>query len=149
MGDVPWGKVGAGALHYNADGRQVEILINLSELLKLSRHHHLQRDLAPPRSIAFTEVVAPEQKVKRHAPAVPGVESTFVVSPTTLRLFRACSSTGGGALTRNVKYGMKLNFLFRRSLPSVGLSLSLSRRECRTRDRSMFPSPNFLYFPEN
>lgn len=23
MGDVPWGKVGAGALHYNADGRQV------------------------------------------------------------------------------------------------------------------------------
>lgn len=24
MGDVPWGKVGAGALHYNADGRQVQ-----------------------------------------------------------------------------------------------------------------------------
>lgn len=24
MGDVPWGKVGAGALHYNADGRQVK-----------------------------------------------------------------------------------------------------------------------------
>eukprot|EP00752_Nemacystus_decipiens_P010922 g9706.t1 len=23
MGDVPWGKVGAGALHYNADGRQL------------------------------------------------------------------------------------------------------------------------------
>lgn len=29
MGDVPWGKVGAGALHYNADGRQVRLLIEL------------------------------------------------------------------------------------------------------------------------
>lgn len=39
MGDVPWGKVGAGALHYNADSRQVSP--------KSSEDYHSDKPLHP------------------------------------------------------------------------------------------------------
>lgn len=35
MGDVPWGKVGAGALHYNADGQQVGQYTNVLHICLL------------------------------------------------------------------------------------------------------------------
>lgn len=37
IGDVPWGKVGAGALHYNADGQQVRQYMNLLHICDIQQ----------------------------------------------------------------------------------------------------------------
>ena len=81
MGDVPWGKVGAGALHYNADGRQV----------KSQARVPLRRDLATG-TLCFT-VLVPEQQDERRG--VSGAESPPPVgNPTVSWPFTAPATSG-------------------------------------------------------
>lgn len=81
MGDVPWGKVGAGALHYNADGRQVKIASTITTPTRPCN-----------RNVMFTALL-PEQQDERRS--VSGAESPpSVGNPTVSWPFTAPAISG-------------------------------------------------------